>query len=198
MDATDVPKPARARPMSAEERRTMIATSAIPLYLEQGASVTSRQLADHLGIAEGTIFRVFGDKAALVRSVVDAFFDQTHQGLGPDLEDPDLDVEQKLRVLIRNARARARGVFTMISLLEPGEAHEYMKHRREGHFEQTAAAAFAADAAQLNIPPQKLGALIRLLVIAASAPRMGGGDPLSDDELVDFALHGIIGQAGKD
>ncbi|MDN5755991.1 MAG: TetR/AcrR family transcriptional regulator [Micrococcaceae bacterium] len=184
--------------MSAEERRTMIATSAIPLYLEQGASVTSRQLADHLGIAEGTIFRVFGDKAALVRSVVDAFFDQTHQGLGPELEDPDLDVEQKLRVLIRNARARARGVFTMISLLEPGEAHEYMKHRREGHFEQTAAAAFAADAAQLNIPPQKLGALIRLLVIAASAPRMGGGDPLSDDELVDFALHGIIGQAGKD
>lgn len=176
----------------------MIATTAIPLYLEQGASVTSRQLADHLGIAEGTIFRVFGDKTELVRAVVDAFFDQAHQGLGPELEDPDLDLAQKLRVLIRNARARAQGVFTMISLLEPGEAHEFMRHRRESHFEATAAAAFATDAAQMNIEPQKLGALIRLLVIAASAPRMGGGMPLSDEELVDFALHGIIGQAGND
>ncbi len=176
----------------------MIATSAIPLYLEQGASVTSRQLADHLGIAEGTIFRVFGDKPALIRGVVDAFFEQAYQSLSPGLDDPDLALAEKLHLLIRTARARAQGVFTMLSLLEPGEARDYMRHRREGRFEEGAAAAFSADAAQMNIPPQKLGALIRLLTIAASAPHMGGGPPLSDDELVDFALHGIVGRSRDD
>ena len=57
----------RAQPMTPDDRRAMIAEQAIPLFIEFGSSLTTRQLAEHLGIAEGTIFRAFGDKDALVR-----------------------------------------------------------------------------------------------------------------------------------
>ncbi len=176
----------------------MIAAAAIPLFLEHGAALTTRQLADQLGIAEGTIFRAFGDKDALVRGVVDAFFDHADQSLAPELADPDLPLAEKLRVTIRDGRARARGVFAMISLLEPGEAHDYMKQRRHGQAEKAATIAFAADADEINMPPERVDALIRLLVIAASAPHLCGGTPPSDDELVDFALYGIVGRPASD
>lgn len=172
----------------------MIAVSAIPLFIEHGGSLTTRQIADDLGIAEGTIFRAFGDKDALVRAVVDAFFAQTQQTVAPELAQPGLGLAAKLHVVIRAARARARGVFAMLSLLDPAEAREYMKRRRAGHFEEMVAAAFAAEAAELSVPPERLGALIRLLVIAASAPRTAGEAPISDEELVAFALYGIAGR----
>ncbi len=184
--------------MSVEERQAMIATSAIPLFIEHGGSLTTRQIADHLQIAEGTIFRAFGDKDTLVRAVVDAFFDQTQQTVTPELDQPGLSLAQKLHIVIRAARVRTRGVFAMLSLLDPAEAHEYMKQRHGGYFEEIATGTFAADVAELNVSPERLGALIRLLVIAASAPPMDGGAALTDEELVAFALYGIAGRPPHD
>ena len=184
----------RARRMPVEERRAMIANASIPLFIEHGASMTTRELADALGLAEGTIFRAFGDKDALIHAVVDAFFAQAQRTLTNGLGDPGLELPQKLRLTIHNARLHAKGVFAMLALLDPSEARQYMVPRREGHFEEAAAAAFAADADAINIPPARMGALVRVLVIAASAPHMGAGEPLSDDELVDFALYGLTGR----
>ncbi|WP_307868260.1 TetR/AcrR family transcriptional regulator [Cellulosimicrobium cellulans] len=64
----------RARPLSREERRDAIAAATIPLLVEHGAAVTTRQIADAAGVAEGTLFRAFADKdeilhAAVVRSL---------------------------------------------------------------------------------------------------------------------------------
>ena len=59
--------PRRAAPMAADDRRQAIVDAVVPLLLEQGGDVTTRQIAEAAGIAEGTIFRVFPDKAALLR-----------------------------------------------------------------------------------------------------------------------------------
>ncbi len=74
--APGVPAPerTRARPLSREERRDAIAAATIPLLVEHGAAVTTRQIADAAGVAEGTLFRAFADKdeilhAAVVRSL---------------------------------------------------------------------------------------------------------------------------------
>ncbi|HUO45747.1 MAG TPA: helix-turn-helix domain-containing protein, partial [Acidimicrobiia bacterium] len=59
-------KKARAEPLAPEDRRQAIVEAVIPLLVERGASVTTREMAEAAGIAEGTIFRVFPDKCALI------------------------------------------------------------------------------------------------------------------------------------
>ena len=69
----------------------MLVEATLPLLLEHGTSVTTRQIAEAAGVAEGTIFRVFDDKDSLVAAVVDAAFDPTpfERGLaGIDLSLP--------------------------------------------------------------------------------------------------------------
>src|SRR5436305_13947527 len=65
----------RAPALPPEERRAAIVAAALPLLMEQGVGVTTRQIADAAGIAEGTIFRVFPDKEAVIQAVIDAAID---------------------------------------------------------------------------------------------------------------------------
>jgi AcrR family transcriptional regulator len=52
--------------MDADDRRDMIVEAAMPLLVEHGAKVTSKQIADAAGVAEGTMFKAFGDKESLL------------------------------------------------------------------------------------------------------------------------------------
>src|SRR3954470_15731506 len=62
--------------MPPDERRSMIVAATLPLLLEHGDRVTSRQIAEAAGIAEGTIFRVFSDKDEIIVAVLEATLDQ--------------------------------------------------------------------------------------------------------------------------
>jgi len=59
-------KTTRATALPPDERRSMIVAATLPLLLEHGDRVTTKQIAEAAGIAEGTIFRVFADKDALI------------------------------------------------------------------------------------------------------------------------------------
>ncbi len=199
MDASAPVARQRAQPMAPDDRRAMIAEQAIPLFIEQGSSLSTRQLAEHLGIAEGTIFRAFGDKDALIRASVRAFFDRAEAHLSTGIVDASLPLEEKVARLVKGAREHARGVFAMLSLLDPAEAGEYIARARSGAFEAAIAEAFAPDAASLGVAPDRVAALLRIAVIAASAPPHHQHSPLDDDELVQFILYGIAGRPrGKD
>ena len=56
----------RAAPMAPDERRRAIIDAVVPLLTQHGPDVTTKQIAEAAGIAEGTIFRVFPDKQALL------------------------------------------------------------------------------------------------------------------------------------
>lgn len=47
----------------------------VDLLRERGANVTTRDLADAAGVAEGTLFRVFPDKAALIHAAIEHALD---------------------------------------------------------------------------------------------------------------------------
>lgn len=56
--------------LSPEDRRAAVLDATIPLLVEHGIGVTTRQIADAAGVAEGTLFRVFDDKRALTVAAV--------------------------------------------------------------------------------------------------------------------------------
>lgn len=58
----------RARPLPADERRQALIEATLPLLREQGLGVSTRQIAEAAGVAEGTIFRVFESKDDLVNA----------------------------------------------------------------------------------------------------------------------------------
>ena len=56
----------RATAMSPDDRRKAIVAALLPLLVERGEDVSTREIAQAAGIAEGTIFRVFPDKGSLM------------------------------------------------------------------------------------------------------------------------------------
>src|SRR5262245_45316313 len=72
-----VKRQARARPMVADDRRRAILDVVIPLLRAKGSSLTTAEIAQAANIAEGTIFRVFPDKPAVILEAVKAAMDAT-------------------------------------------------------------------------------------------------------------------------
>lgn len=171
----------------------MIAEQAVPLFLEHGAALTTRQLADELGIAEGTIFRAFGDKEALKRAVVEAFFTQSRTRMAEGIVDPALPLDEKVAALVRGTRTWMRNMMRMLSLVDREEIPSFFKGPRDDAYRTAVAAIFAPDAGELTIPPDRLGPIVRIAGMAANAAGFANDAGLSDDELVHFILYGIAG-----
>ena len=69
------PRHERAEPLPPDDRRRAIIEAVIPLFLERGMTVTTREMAEAAGIAEGTIFGVFPDKPSVVHEAVKVSMD---------------------------------------------------------------------------------------------------------------------------
>ena len=60
----------RAVALPPDQRREALVQATLPLLLVHGRAVTTRQIAEAAGVAEGTIFRVFDSKDELVEAAV--------------------------------------------------------------------------------------------------------------------------------
>jgi AcrR family transcriptional regulator len=89
LDAAPVRKK-RAPSMAPGDRRLQLIDATVPLIRRHGSAVTTAQVAEAAGVAEGTIFRLFVDKHALLDAVLehaldaDALLDALAR-LSPDL-----------------------------------------------------------------------------------------------------------------
>jgi AcrR family transcriptional regulator len=107
--------------MAPEDRKAAIIDSVLPLVAERGNDVTSRELAQAAGVAEGTLFRAFGDKTALVGAVA---VEGLHRAAGPEQAlaeltaiDPGLPLERRLELVIETGRGRAAEAMRWMSVL---------------------------------------------------------------------------------
>lgn len=187
---TVAPPRQRAQPLSPEERKAMIVDAVIPLLVEHGRAVTSRQIAEAAGIAEGTIFRAFGDKDTLVAAAIEKYLDPEPLRESLRAIDPALPLEHKIRAVIYLMRERFQSVMRIMAVIGP-ERPSVPQERHE--FARIIARIIEPEAASLNLPPERVAYVLRLISFSSAFPALNEGVEFSVDELARIALLGVAG-----
>lgn len=185
---------ARAAALPPEERRARIVTATLPLLLAHGSSVTTRQIAEAAGIAEGTIFRVFPDKESLFAAVVEAALDTASVDAALDAIDVTLPLEARLIAAVDVLRRRVIDLLqvrTAVGMMHSSGGGIAMPDRHPSTDLNKIANLFAPDGTELRRTPLEAAHLLRGLTVAGTHPALILDEPLSSAEIVSLVLDGI-------
>lgn len=189
--STEAPR-TRAQPMAADDRKAMIVDAVIPLLLEHGRGVTSRQIAEAAGIAEGTIFRAFGDKESLVQAAIEKYLDPEPLRQALRSIDPALPLENKVRATLYLLRERFQSVMRIMPVIGPQRPPV---PQERGEFARIIAAILEPETRELNWPPERVAHLLRLISFSSAFPALNEGIEFSVDDLTRMVLVGIAGSS---
>ncbi len=191
----------RASALSADDRRASILAAAVPLLRERGQAVTTKEIADAAGIAEGTVFRVFEDKQALIEAAFATFMDPTRVREQLRAIPADAPLEDKVRTIVVVLRARFKGVVGMMHALGMSGPPKHIpsndeRIRQRMITEGVTRELLAAHADELRVEPIEAVQLIRMLVFASEFPALNDGPQFTTDQLTDIILRGIARTEG--
>lgn len=187
----------RARPMSPEQRRDRLVDTTLQLLREHGRAVTTRQIAEAAGVAEGTIFRVVDSKDELVEAAIARAFEP-----GPLVDrleeiDPDLPLRERLVRLVAILQQRFRATFELMHKVGMVRPSDHLHDSPEAvawraRLEQLLLAVVGADADRLRVPASEFVHVLRLLTFAGSHPHICDGRFLGPEDVVDSVTLGLL------
>ena len=196
--------------MAPEDRRQAIIDATLPMLLERGTDVSTREIAQAAGIAEGTIFRAFETKQDLIHATI-------HAALMPDATITCIEalregqaLPERVTAIIEVLRAeihRTRSLFTHFAHFgrPPGPPQPdgpnrspfggvrppFNLHENKTRLNATVAAALEPYSGELAVPTAFATNLLSALAFASSFTLTEGEPPISSEELSDVVLHGI-------
>lgn len=197
-----MPTRTRALPLAAEDRRLSILEAVIPILMQSGSKVTTAEMAEAAGVAEGTIFRVFPDKETLLHEALRSCIDPLPiLGLISGI-DGSLPFEEKLRQAAEIVVARAERVHAVASVLRSmptGGEHHVDTHKKVVEANSMVYACltrlFSEHAEGLAVDPARAAAAFRGLLFAASFPLTDPDELLSAEDVVKILLEGVARRA---
>jgi AcrR family transcriptional regulator len=200
LDNDLVPVAARRRvaPMSPDDRRAALVDATLPLLREFGVSVSTRQIADAAGVAEGTIFRAFPDKnALLVASVIHGTSMESRESLWAGI-DMRADLRTRLTQMTEGMTkafiALGRLPEVMRSLMTMPETRDQISERMKENRTRSIEALtemLEPDRHRLRVSlPQ--AARIILVMIFSSNGLFDNSEALTSTEIVAVLLDGLL------
>jgi len=192
--------------MAPEERRQAIIDATLPLLLERGTEMSTREIAQAAGIAEGTIFRAFETKQDLIHATI-------HTALMPDAaiahltalpEDQSLTERVAAIIqLLRDEIHRTRSLFTHFARpsAQPSDVPgrppfggirpPFNPHETKTRLNAAVASALQPYSGELAVSTAFATNLLSALAFASSFTLTETEAPISSEELSDAVLHGI-------
>ena len=187
----------RARPLPPEERRAAIVRAVLPVVREYGANATTRQLARAAGVAEGTLFRVFPDKEAIIDAVIEHVVDPEPWVDAVRSVDPTLPLRPRLRAAVAILQVRMTDVFAimmMIGRTQPERAAQLRRPQPQPGPDPIMDAVLELlrpDADTFRVDVTEVARFLRLLVFAGTHVLISDHQPMSPDDIVDLILDGV-------
>ncbi|MGH8926960.1 MAG: TetR/AcrR family transcriptional regulator [Acidimicrobiia bacterium] len=194
----------RAEPLPPDDRRRLIVEAVIPLLIDRGAAVTTRQMAQAAGVAEGTIFRVFPDKCALMYEAVRVSVDpepvkrqlsQIHSGAPLEVQ-----LAEAARILLERFQT-AVALLSVLRTLPPSSTSRHTPGPppfvavANAAINESLTTIFERHRQRLRIEPARAAAAFRGLILASGHPAMSLTERLTVDEVVSVLLSGIAAPA---
>jgi len=179
----------------------MIIEATLPLLAQHGTKVTTKQIAEAAGVAEGTIFRVFADKCELVDAAV-------ARAIDPELTLADLAGVQIARPLeerfVEITTILQRRLIVVFNVMIAMRMHGPPKGERPSPHPSRPATAPATekifhevvrllepDQASFRRPVTEVAQILRLLVFSGSHPLICDGNLLSAEDIATTVLDGV-------
>lgn len=107
----------RAPALSRDDRRAAIIDATVPLLREHGRAVTTKQIAEAAGIAEGTIFRVFATKDAVIDAAIPQAFDRSRMLAELAAIDRSLPLRARLTAFVTVLQTQFVAIFDLMAAL---------------------------------------------------------------------------------
>ena len=205
-EASPTPRRRRVPAMPPDERRAAIITATLPLLREHGLAVSTRQIAEAAGVAEGTIFGVFPDKKSLIQATMLSAFDPAP--LERLLAECDASTDLRTRMhAIADAVTRRLvenpGLF--IAMRRAGSAHREQGHhpppdsffaelnKSRQRMLNAITNAIEPDRDRLRLPPSVIATLLTAMLAAgAHGGGFGDSEPIDPHEIVTALLDGLL------
>lgn len=178
----------RARPLAPEDRRDAILDAVVPLLRTKGRDVSTRALAEAAGVAEGTLFRAFGDKETLISAAIERIFDHTSLWAALRGIDGTAPFEHRLDRVVALLREHLAAIVTAVIALAIAErpADPDPEDRQLASILRDL---FADDIHRFAVPVETVADYVRLVAFASALPHMPQFD---HDVLAGLIARGIL------